>query len=230
MRSSIRRRDGLMNTRRRLRYVLGVIFALLLVVGVAAAVISFDSLTSLGKRSGFNPDLAWLLPIVVDAGAIAGTSVFLFTEKKSPPRRFGGWLGLGLLVLSILGNGTDHFLEAYSLPAPWWLIVIVAAIAPSVLATMVHLAGLLVRYIDVVSVGEPSSEPDEDLEELTNADQGPATFEEMMLAGWGYARVASALGIEKNEARKRVYAHRKSLEVQTEDAPDFERETEGAVS
>jgi hypothetical protein len=55
MRSSIRRRDGLMNTRRRLRYVLGVIFALLLVVGVAAAVISFDSLTSLGKRSGFNP-------------------------------------------------------------------------------------------------------------------------------------------------------------------------------
>jgi hypothetical protein len=117
-----------------------------------------------------------------------------------------------------------------SLPAPWWLIVIVAAIAPSVLATMVHLAGLLVRYIDVVSVGEPSSEADEDLEELTKADQGPATFEEMMLAGWGYARVASALGIEKNEARKRVYAHRKSLEVQTEDAPDFERETEGAVS
>jgi hypothetical protein len=226
-----------MNTRRRLRYVLGVIFALLLVVGVAAAVISFDSLTSLGKRSGFNPDLAWLLPIVVDAGAIAGTSVFLFTEKKSPPRRFGGRLGIALLVMSILGNGTDHFLEAYSLPAPWWLIVIVAAIAPSVLATMVHLAGLLVRYIDVVSVGEFSSASPaspaaayEDREELTIADQGPATFEEMMLAGWGYARVASALGIEKNEARKRVYAHRKSIETQTEDTPDFERETEGAVS
>lgn len=47
-------------------------WTLLAVVAGAAAVLSFSALRDLALLCGFAPGLAWLLPIVVDAGAAAG--------------------------------------------------------------------------------------------------------------------------------------------------------------
>ena len=46
-------------------------WALLTVVAGASAVLSFDSLRDLALLSGFTRGLAWLLPVVIDAGASA---------------------------------------------------------------------------------------------------------------------------------------------------------------
>ena len=52
-----------------------VLSGLLLVVAAAAAVLSFAALRDLALLCGFAPTLAWLLPVVVDAGAAAGSLV-----------------------------------------------------------------------------------------------------------------------------------------------------------
>ena len=43
-----------------------VLFGLLAVVAAAAAVLSFSALRDLALLCGFAPELAWLLPVVVD--------------------------------------------------------------------------------------------------------------------------------------------------------------------
>jgi len=40
-------------------------------------VLSFSALRDLGLACGFDPRLAWLVPIVVDAGAAAGSVSWL---------------------------------------------------------------------------------------------------------------------------------------------------------
>ena len=54
-----------------------ILLALLAVVAAAAAVLSFSALRDLAQLCGFAPELAWLLPVVVDAGAAAGSLVWL---------------------------------------------------------------------------------------------------------------------------------------------------------
>ncbi|MCW2722834.1 DUF2637 domain-containing protein [Pseudonocardia sp.] len=116
-----------------------VLFALLAIVAGAAAVLSFAALDELGRLCGFGP-LAALLPLVLDAGAAAGTVAWL--GRTGPPRQFGRVLALVLLGGSVAGNATAHGLAAYGLVAPWWAVVVVSALPPAVLGAVVHLATL----------------------------------------------------------------------------------------
>lgn len=118
-----------------------ILYSLLSVVAVAAAVISFDALRSLAELAGFSPRLSWLVAVVVDAGAAAGTRVWL--TRTGSARRFARWLALVNISVSILGNGFAHWLAAYDLAPPWWLVPAVSAIAPVTLAAVVHLAVLV---------------------------------------------------------------------------------------
>ena len=66
-----------------------VLFLLLAVVAAAAAVLSFSALRDLALLCGFAAELAWLLPVVVDAGAAAGSLVWLGgpgTTSRAPVR------------------------------------------------------------------------------------------------------------------------------------------------
>ncbi|WP_433503218.1 DUF2637 domain-containing protein [Pseudonocardia halophobica] len=196
----------------------GVLFALLLIVAVAAAVLSFAALRDLALMCGFAAWLAWLLPVVVDAGAAAGSLVWLGGWAAEPARRFARALALGLLTLSVAANALGHGLEAYGLAPPWWVVVVVSAIAPAVLGAVVHLAVLVGRRRVPAAVDEsPEELPDLDgnglsrwwetaqpVSEPTVTDRAQA----LIAGGLGRRRLAKELGVTEHEARQLLEASR----------------------
>jgi hypothetical protein len=111
---------------------------LLLVVAACAAVLSFEALRDLALLCGFVHRSAPLLPLVIDAGAAAGTLAWL--TQDGPARSFGRKLALVLLGTSVAGNAIGHALVAFSDSPPLILVVAVSGVAPAVLGAVVHLA------------------------------------------------------------------------------------------
>jgi hypothetical protein len=203
------------------------LYLLLTVVAGAAAMLSFAALRDLALRCGFEPVLAWLLPVVVDAGAAAGSLVWLRDGAADRARRFACRLALGLLALSVAANALGHGLAAYVLLPPWWVVVILSGIAPAVLGAMVHLA---------VLVGHSASDdtrPDLDDEpipyQLTSdpdvldghglsyrwgdaptaaPEPAPDRAAELIAAGAGRRRLSRELDITEYEARRLLEAAR----------------------
>jgi hypothetical protein len=140
-----------------------VLSGLLLVVAAAAAVLSFAALRDLALLCGFAPTLAWLLPVVVDAGAAAGSLVWLGGWAAGPARRFARALALALLGSSVAANALGHGLAAFRLAPAWWVVVIVSAVAPAVLGAVVHLAVLVGRTepATIPTAAGPLAEDDE---------------------------------------------------------------------
>jgi Protein of unknown function (DUF2637) len=112
-------------------------------VALAAAALSYQSLTHLGALCGYGT-LAWLYPLVVDLGAVASCAAWLHTRGRQP--LLMTW---ALLATSVGLNGTDHFLASTMLAPSWWLIVAIAAVPPTVLGCVVHLAVGIGHNLDV---------------------------------------------------------------------------------
>lgn len=112
------------------------------VVAVAAAVMSFSSLHALGQRAGFGTWLAALLPIAIDAMVVVATRAWLLAETPRRARRHARLLALTAIGLSVVGNAGEHYMAAYRVDTPWWVVVAVAAVPPAALAATVHLAAL----------------------------------------------------------------------------------------
>jgi hypothetical protein len=93
----------------------GTLYLLLTVVAGAAAMLSFAALRDLALLCGFTSALAWLLPVVVDAGAASGSLVWLGPATGTAARVFARRLALGLLGLSVAANALGHGLAAYAL-------------------------------------------------------------------------------------------------------------------
>lgn len=167
-----------------------VLYALLTIVAGAAAVLSFAALRDLALVCGFAPQLAWLLPVVVDAGAAAGSLVWLGGRTARSARIFARSLALSLLTLSVAANALGHGLAAFALAPAWWVVVIVSAVAPAVLGAVVHLAVLVGR---VDEDGAPESE---------DPTQPTERVGELIAAGAGRRRLARELGISEYEARQ----------------------------
>ncbi|GAA1843910.1 hypothetical protein GCM10009836_24110 [Pseudonocardia ailaonensis] len=186
---------------------------MLAVVAAAAAVLSFAALRDLARQCGFDPRLAWLLPVVVDAGAAAGSMVWLGAEASARARRFARVLALGLLVLSVAANALGHVLEAYRLEPAWWVVVGVSGIAPAVLGAVVHLAVLVGRSVPTPEMPEV----DQDLHDqgmtwwdsASPAEPEPSDRAAALIAdGIGRRRLAKELGVTEHEARQLLAASR----------------------
>ncbi|MDQ4118427.1 MAG: DUF2637 domain-containing protein [Actinomycetota bacterium] len=184
-------------------------------VASAAAVLSFAALRDLARVCGFTPALAWLLPVVVDAGAAAGSLVWLGGTAPGSARRFARALALTLLTLSVAANALGHGLAAFALAPAWWVVVIVSAIAPAVLGAVVHLA---------VLVGRPNPEPDQPApaarEEKSELPTGPRNerARELIAAGAGRRRLSRELDITEYEARQLLDSSRRSTPTPTDTA------------
>lgn len=137
------------------------LYALLSTVAVSAAVLSFDALRGLALLCGFSRSLAWLLPVVVDAGAAAGSLVWLGGWTPGAARRFARVLALVLLGSSVAANALSHGLAAYGARPAWWVVVSVSGVAPAVLGAVVHLAVLVGR----VEVSAPAKAQQDTLQE-----------------------------------------------------------------
>lgn len=194
--------------------------ALLAVVATAAAVLSFSALRDLALVCGFDARLAWLLPVVVDAGAAAGSLVWLGRWAPTPARRFARVLALLLLGGSVAGNALGHGLAAFAVAAPWWVVVLVSAVAPAVLGAVVHLAVLASgreREDDPTPLPPGDHPAGDEREEVSDTGRETPTdppahapagdrVGELLAAGAGRRKVAQALGISEHEARQLLAA------------------------
>lgn len=187
----------------------GTLYLLLTVVAGAAAMLSFAALRDLALLCGFSSALAWLLPVIVDAGAAAGSLVWLGASSGEQARRFARRLALGLLALSVAANALSHGLAAYVLLPPWWVVVILSGIAPAVLGAMVHLAVLVGREpgSESASAAEISRQTEHDELAPPDGDQAPfgQTLDraaELIAAGAGRRRLSRELGVTEYEARQ----------------------------
>ncbi len=189
------------------------LYGLLVLVAAAAAVLSFAALRDLALVCGFAPGLAWLLPVVVDAGAAAGSLVWLGGRVGESARRFARGLALGLLTLSVAANALGHGLAAFALAPAWWVVVIVSAVAPAVLGAVVHLAVLVGRAepateepVPYALTAEAYADDVLDADGMSRAwEHAPPAadrVDELIAAGAGRRRLARELEITEYEARR----------------------------
>jgi hypothetical protein len=212
------------------------LYTLLLVVAGAAAVLSFAALRDLALRCGFSERLAWLLPVVVDAGAAAGSLVWLGGRAALAAQRFARALALGLLGLSVAANALDHWLTAYVRTPDWRVVVVVSAIAPAVLGAVVHLAVLVGRVLAIPPI-EP--EADDEFSDEYDVERWWATAppaqhsseddraRKLIEAGVGRRRLSRELGVSEYEARQLLQRTRQQGATQTEVADLDELESDG---
>lgn len=237
-----------------------VLYGLLLIVAAAAAVLSFAALRDLALLCGFAPALAWLLPVVVDAGAAAGSLVWLGGWTAESARRFARSLALALLGLSVAANALGHGLAAFDLRPVWWVVVVVSAIAPAVLGAVVHLAVLVGRPDHKAQSAGPPMVLTDEIAELNatiaaavedgeldehglsrmwehapaashGTGSGPQRAAVLIAAGAGRRRLSRELAISEYEARQLLHHTRRSRAPSTTDPDtDVDARTDDAAA
>lgn len=234
----------------------GTLYLLVAVVAGAAGMLSFAALRDLALLCGFGRGLAWLLPVVIDAGAAAGSLVWLGERTGEPARRFARRLALGLLGLSVAANALGHGLAAYALAPPWWVVVGLSGIAPGVLGAMVHLAVLVSRTESARSPADLTAldkQADEHTDaQATSTESPPATesadgcpwdttpplappddderVTALIAAGVGRRRLARELGVTEHEARRLLDRTRPSIPTTPPAAQVAPSASSGALS
>lgn len=128
-------------------------------VALAAAVMSFDALRRLAERSGVAAELAWLLPVAIDAAVVVATRAWLTGHECDRVRVYARGLALGSLSLSVAGNATEHGMSAYDVATPWWVVVAVSAVPPAMLGAIAHLAALAAADRGTATEAPPVPQP-----------------------------------------------------------------------
>jgi hypothetical protein len=130
----------------------------LVVVLAAAAVLSFAALRDLAIAVRVHEQLAFLLPIAVDAGAAVSCTVWLSPAVQADARRFACWLTWLLLGATVIGNAGQLGMHAHGITPPWWVAVLVGAVPPAIVGGVVHLLVLVNRAPRPVVEDEPVEE------------------------------------------------------------------------
>lgn len=108
--------------------------AVLGLVALFAGALSFQSLMHLGELCGYG-GLAWAYPLTLDLGAAASCAAWLHERNRQALA-----MTWAMIAISVVLNGTLHFLQTARVDPSWWLVVLVAAVPPSVFGLVVHLA------------------------------------------------------------------------------------------
>lgn len=124
-----------------------------LVVGLAAAVLTFTTLRDLAQAVGitgevFGLRLSWLLPVTIDAAGIVAARVWLRGQAGQDAVVFAQVLTLVCIALSVCGNAGQHLMESQHLAPDWWVVVLVTSVPPAALGAVVHLGHLIHRQED----------------------------------------------------------------------------------
>lgn len=132
----------------------------LAVVGLAAAVMSFDALADLARLVHITGVIelgpvrfqtAWLLPITIDVLAAVTTRVWLRRISSTEALVFARWSAWSAIGASIAGNAYHGYLTGQGRLD----VVLVAAVPAVAVGTMVHLAVLVGRGPDPAPIDRP---------------------------------------------------------------------------
>jgi len=115
----------------------------MVVSATSAALTSFDGLRQLALAAGWANEMAWLLPLTVDAFAATATRIWLIRATSSEKaKRVARACAIGAILLSLAGNAAFHLIHAGLLQVTWIIVLGVGAIPPIVLGLVSHLAVL----------------------------------------------------------------------------------------
>lgn len=137
-----------------------VILAGLVVVGVAAAVLSFDTINSLAEAAGFSAShafrivgtgahltlrISWLVPVAVDAFGLLATMAWLTPTFTAEIREYARWIAIADIALSAVLNAMYHGMKAagWDISACWPVVIGVGAIPPVFVALALHLGSMV---------------------------------------------------------------------------------------
>lgn len=167
------------------------------VVLVCAAVLSFSALYDLAVLCGFYSWQAVLFPVMVDAGV----AIALATAARG--------LAYSLLASTVIGNAVAHILVAYGLRPHWSIVVIVAGLAPTVLAA--------VWRLDAAAVAAVQSDEIQDKAPAPEAAPEPPTVDEYVAP-----LEAPAQSVQVQPAQLADVQSPLAGEVQASDVQEFE--------
>ncbi|WP_341684326.1 DUF2637 domain-containing protein [Nocardia farcinica] len=120
-----------------------------IVIGLAAFVLSFAALRDLAIKAHTPTHLAWLFPVIVD-GTIIQATIAVLALADSPERRwFTGVLAAGAAV-SIGGNVAHSLVSGHG-----YLAALLAVIAPAALLIDTHGLAVLLRTRRAPERSEP---------------------------------------------------------------------------
>ncbi|MCM4080060.1 DUF2637 domain-containing protein [Paractinoplanes hotanensis] len=113
------------------------------VAAISAAVASFAGLRGLAQIAGWPDQLAWLLPVTIDAYAMTSARVWLAdTVGNERARGFARANAIGAIATSIVGNAGYHLVAAGLVAISWPVVVLVGAVPAAVLGLTAHLHAL----------------------------------------------------------------------------------------
>ncbi|MGW4330797.1 DUF2637 domain-containing protein [Nocardia sp. NPDC004573] len=147
-----------------MRMRLALVAAVLIIVGVgvAAFVLSYETLRDLAELAGIDRDDSWLFPVIVDGTIIQATVSAMVLSNRPDERRWFSWvLGVGAVV-SVAGNSLHAFTDGQQLPN--WVAAVIAAIAPIALLVDTHGGVMLFRAAQRKRVEKPTTETVSDVE------------------------------------------------------------------
>jgi type IV secretory pathway VirB10-like protein len=124
---------------------------------VGALVLSFSALADLARASRIDGWLAYLWPGTLDATGVVASLIWLDNRMPADARRAARRLALAAIVLSIAGNGLQHWLVAGSHQPHVTVQMGVAAVPPAVLFGMLHALHLAGRRQEPAA-DQPASE------------------------------------------------------------------------
>jgi hypothetical protein len=171
-------------------------------------VLSFDALRGLARAVDIPVELAWLLPISVDAGASVSSAIWLGGRTHAKAARFAGGMTWSLLAVTVGGNAGQLGMHANHIDPPWWVAVLVGSIPPAVVGATVHLIVLLVRR--PISPDSAAASPDSVLDGPDDEDFGEWTVADEIarIKAGGGTGDADADG---RELRRLEYLQRRNL-------------------
>ena len=124
------------------RAVLRTAVGATVLIAVGAFVLSFAALTDLAERSGIDPSLAWIWPIIIDGMIVAATVAIVALNGFPRKAMVYPWslLFFGAIV-STAANSTHAILTVDSIAngVPPLVSALVAAMPPVVLLAITHL-------------------------------------------------------------------------------------------
>lgn len=98
------------NTTRMDKYIFRTSSAVVVILALAAAILSYSALKQLAVQSGIEPMLSYLFPLVLDGLILSGTLLVLYFAVRGVRSKFGIFLTLLGVAASIAGNVavSDH--------------------------------------------------------------------------------------------------------------------------
>lgn len=201
----------------------------ILVVGLAAATLTFTTLRGLADTVGFREVVfgvlptAWLLPVTIDAAGIVAARVWLRGSAPAVAVEYARKLTWACIASSIVGNAGQHVMAEFAIDPPWWVVVLVTAIPAATLGAVVHLGHLVRRQPggdSQASTGAQSTQASTEIPETPEIPEVPESPErqpagdagdelvakarELVAAGAGRPKLVKELAVTPHRARQLI--------------------------